>query len=162
MPDPVIETITARIAHTVGTITFATGYDTDLQRVYRSIRPPGTADELPYACVVASDEDDEFGSPSGFYQCRRSIEVYVFVSGEDAATDTILNKAEADVKKALAADTQLQGGQDGTLPNLAWLRASGMQRVPVEYDGPWIEGVLVTFVALYHHLEANPYGGRSG
>ncbi len=108
MPEPIIEQAIAAIAASVAKVTAANGYDTDLQRVLRMNKDPYAESLDRYACVVrdtAHPRNKRFGGPNLTDQeARVQVYCYICLSSEDTDADKHLNRAEADIVKAIRAD----------------------------------------------------------
>lgn len=163
--EPVIERIADRAARTLASVKPANGYWTDVQKVYRTFRMPEQALALPYLCVITASADGTVGEPIAHYKNRATLEVYVFLSADMAAdenADRDLNRAVADVQRAILSDSPLQGGAAGAgavviVDELLFVR---WRRAPFG-DGPsWINGAVVEFAPEYLHHYTDPRLGR--
>lgn len=161
--DPIRESIIAKLAEVVGTVTVPGGYNTNIHRVFRTFRTPTLMDEIPYACVLNNAEDKEVANPLQFYANVLRVSVWVFTCFDIAAeaeADILLNRAVADVEKAILSEPVLQGGQvSGTLVD--WLHIVASERRLFGQGASFSDGAEISIEIRYLHSGTDPYTGRS-
>lgn len=168
MADPVREKILQQVRTTVLSVTTAGSYETDIQRVHRTFRMPQEADEIPYACVMFNSEDKEVATPLEHYRNVMRVSIWVFTSfdiADDEEADAKLNRAVADIEKALLAEDLLKGGQTGAaIPTpdflIDWLHLLGSERRLMAHTESFVDGAEISVEIQYLHSATDPYDGR--
>lgn len=159
MPNPVVELIAQELAARVATVTVANGYNQTLSVV----RPSGTARDVTpdnnRAVIFQDDpepaEHDVPGNPP-LLSFRQTFYVVVYVRPSEAeatAIDTLINRAAADVVKAVRNSVTWHSF-DGNAYNAAI--GATMQ---FEHEDEAHDGIVIPFEIWYRHPENDPYNG---
>jgi hypothetical protein len=158
--DPIRETIVAEYVTQLKTIRTANGYEIDVgDRVTRHIVE--TPNILPVIAVITEGEQADAGRPVRHYKAVMTVHCWITLR-RTQDLDTWVNRAVADVKKAITGAATLRGGHTtGTLASVNWTRF--FADIPNVMD---MESALeyavqqVTFKTEYVTKHDDPYVGR--
>ena len=155
MPTPISERVMAAVAAQLATITTGNGYSVTAN-VLRAVR---TVDQRQCPAVVLWDAGESVtDSTKKRLGVSLTVEVCVFVLGDQVTTGTQLEFIKADVKQALLSWAQ-DGVRDadGQIGKLFYKAATLQPREP----GDQTESVSITFEAVYAEGNGDPYSNAA-
>jgi hypothetical protein len=138
-----------------------------VQKVLRDWNAPEHEGEYPYIVVLDPTEVQQAGgsggAPLSFYLNRLDVQVWIMVDcGEvrDEPMSQTMNRALAEVQKALYLAAVPGTGAIKSVNGVDWLHATGSQIVAFGESGN-VAAVQTTWQVQYIHKATDPFAGRS-